>query len=1383
MVIISHRRLHLLWQSIACLCGLWLADHSLAAQTVVWSGASATNSANTNWSSAGNWSGGMPGPATNLCFFDAGAVASPGVVDNIVDASTTVFSLQYGNTNNNHTTLINPGVTLTVTNPGALNLVFVGTATDNGSGQTVTATITGAGGRLVVSGTNSGSAMVVQQGSANSGTHLATLNLAGLDTFNLTAGLLLLGGSPGSTGASNWCSGTLLLAKTNLIQLNGAAPALNAGDAYNNGGTESLQLGQSNAVYADTLTIARSKATATLQFNPVFSNNPVLWLRGVSAPAVATLAVGDFSAQSTSSSTTLGTLNVSGGTVNALVNTAYVARGQTGSGTGPCTGNLILGNGIFKVDVLNVGYLGATTAAGTVNGTVTVTNGTLAVKTNLLLAYNPGATASVTGTLNLTNATLLASTITAGGGTGKINLSGGLLVVSNALATPAAPLTSLSVNAGAILQFWVQNNWTNAAVTSLTSDHSGQLSIASLPLILAYPTTFPLISCPHGGASGIPFTLASLPGLYQGYISNDNTSLIWLVVTNGPTLPKTDVWAGGVNANWDASTLNWTSNGVPITYAEGDIVRFDDSATTGTVALTGPSPHTPAAWWVTNNQLNYTFTGPNHLASLTGLSKGGAGSVTLAESGDSFTGGITVNGGTVILDEPTGAISGGLTIATNATAQVGNNDPNGILPGGVILNNGSLIVSQSITNTVAIGISGNGSLTQNGSGTLVLSGGNTFTGGTRVLRGTLALAGSACLPNNSPVVVSGARLDVTSVTAPPQLGPLYLTNAVLNLGATPLAVAGLTLGGTTNTLNCSPASLPPIYVYPTNVTLISSAATINGNNWILGTLPAATPAYHGQLTQTGANVLLTLTNGPLAVVTASLSFSPANPGWPLNPSFCGLSYEKSTLTGHLFVVTNTSLINMFSQIAPAVLRIGGNSVDTTCWGGVSNLTAITAAQVTAFAGFVKALPTNWHVLYGINLSVNNPTNAAAEAAFAANALGSSLLGFEIGNECDLYSGNGLRPASFTYAEFLTEWQTLAGAITNTVPGWAATNGGSGWNLTGPVSADNTSGYTVPFAGNEKGVIALLSQHYYRANGQSSNSTLELLLSPDTGLPGAVTTLVNAATNNHLPYGFRMAECGSFYNGGAPNVSDAYGTALWALDFMATLAENGATGLNFHGGGGGSGYTPIADNGYTVIQARPEFYGLKLFSLLPPGNFFPAGITLSSKINFTAYGVRQTNGGICALLNNKDTTNAVQVTLNLGPAVTAAQLIALTGTNLNSTNAYTLGGAPINPDGSWAGGVQAVVPATNGQLTVTLPPISGLLLIPVLTGGPLACHLSGHQITLSWATNYLGWTLQSNAVSLLTGTAWFPVPGSPATNRLSLNLTPGETNVFYRLLAP
>ena len=106
---------------------------------------------------------------------------------------------------------------------------------------------------------------------------------------------------------------------------------------------------------------------------------------------------------------------------------------------------------------------------------------------------------------------------------------------------------------------------------------------------------------------------------------------------------------------------------------------------------------------------------------------------------------------------------------------------------------------------------------------------------------------------------------------------------------------------------------------------------------------------------------------------------------------------------------------------------------------------------------------------------------------------------------------GIRPTNFTYAQFLSQWQALAAAITNTVPGWAVTNAGNGWTLTGPPSAYNTGGYTVPFAGNEAGVISMVTQHYYRANGQSPSSTLALLLQPDTSLPGTVSTIVAAAT--------------------------------------------------------------------------------------------------------------------------------------------------------------------------------------------------------------------------------------------------------------------------------
>ena len=64
--------------------------------------------------------------------------------------------------------------------------------------------------------------------------------------------------------------------------------------------------------------------------------------------------------------------------------------------------------------------------------------------------------------MNVTNGTVLANNIIAGGGTSKITMSGGSLAVSNTLGSPAAPLTSLTVNSGATLQFWVANNLTNA---------------------------------------------------------------------------------------------------------------------------------------------------------------------------------------------------------------------------------------------------------------------------------------------------------------------------------------------------------------------------------------------------------------------------------------------------------------------------------------------------------------------------------------------------------------------------------------------------------------------------------------------------------------------------------------------------------------------------------------------------------------------------------------------------------------------------------------------------------------------------------------------------------------------------------------------------------
>jgi hypothetical protein len=445
-------------------------------------------------------------------------------------------------------------------------------------------------------------------------------------------------------------------------------------------------------------------------------------------------------------------------------------------------------------------------------------------------------------------------------------------------------------------------------------------------------------------------------------------------------------------------------------------------------------------------------------------------------------------------------------------------------------------------------------------------------------------------------------------------------------------------------------------------------------------------------------------------VHATVNFSPSNKGLPLNPAFVGLSYEKLAITTGFFTSNNVPLVKLFSLIGPAVLRIGGGTADTTCWGGLSNLTPVTASEVDAFAGFIKALPTNWSVIYGINFAVNNPSNCAAEAAYVANALGPRLLGFEIGNEPEAYPHNGIRSTNFTCADFISQWRPLAAAVTNTVPGWTVGNGGQGWVLTGPASGGNPQ-WTESFALAEAGVISQATQHYYRADGKKRGSNMALLMQPDPKLPKAVAAVVSALKPAKLPLGFREDECGSYSHGGVARVSDACGAALWSLDFMFTLALNDCQGLNFHGGGR-SPYTPLLDRKTTVLQVRPEFYGLKMFSLLPRGNVVPATVALAANINFTAYGVRQADGVFSALLNNKTTNDTVAVSVNLGRSVARAAMIELTGPSLYSTNGCTLGGASINPDGSWNGGFRAVLAASNGQLTVHVPPASAFLLKPV-----------------------------------------------------------------------
>jgi hypothetical protein len=113
--------LSLCLQNARVLAGLLAAAFLVSnahAAAIVWSGASGTD---TNWSNGNNWVGNAaPGGGDDVKFFDAGANGTAGTPNNLADGSFAgyVGSLQYGNTNGFHTTLIANGVTLNITNTG-----------------------------------------------------------------------------------------------------------------------------------------------------------------------------------------------------------------------------------------------------------------------------------------------------------------------------------------------------------------------------------------------------------------------------------------------------------------------------------------------------------------------------------------------------------------------------------------------------------------------------------------------------------------------------------------------------------------------------------------------------------------------------------------------------------------------------------------------------------------------------------------------------------------------------------------------------------------------------------------------------------------------------------------------------------------------------------------------------------------------------------------------------------------------------------------------------------------------------------------------------------------------------------------------------------------
>lgn len=451
-------------------------------------------------------------------------------------------------------------------------------------------------------------------------------------------------------------------------------------------------------------------------------------------------------------------------------------------------------------------------------------------------------------------------------------------------------------------------------------------------------------------------------------------------------------------------------------------------------------------------------------------------------------------------------------------------------------------------------------------------------------------------------------------------------------------------------------------------------------------------------------LVLAVGRASYAQANVAIYVYPEATGVVIPSNFLGLSLETLLLTSGLFPTTNPVYQQLLSQIAPGLLRIGGDSGDHTTWiGGTRSsgtpTSALTASDVDAVMTLARSV--GWKVLFELNMASSDASTDAAEASYISQD-GAGLFGFEIGNEPDDYATNGDRAFNYTLADYLAEWNSYADAVVNADPGAL---------LTGPAAAGHIGTWTSAFAARDGSRIGLLTQHWYPLGpadavpNSSQAATIPNLLSSQTHAAAATigAELQTIADSAGLPW--RMSETNSSFDGGQPGVSNVFASALWAADYMFNLASHSAAGVNFHGGAS-SAYAPITF-GSGGVTVEPLYYAMLFFRAAARGTLIPVSVNTSG-INLNTYAVLD-NGTLRVAILNEDAAQDATVQIFTGAGYTAALAMRLTAPSLASTSGVLLGGSGVAADGTWSPVQLDAINGSAGAFTVPVPSGSAVLI--------------------------------------------------------------------------
>lgn len=423
----------------------------------------------------------------------------------------------------------------------------------------------------------------------------------------------------------------------------------------------------------------------------------------------------------------------------------------------------------------------------------------------------------------------------------------------------------------------------------------------------------------------------------------------------------------------------------------------------------------------------------------------------------------------------------------------------------------------------------------------------------------------------------------------------------------------------------------------------------------------------------------------------TLTIDTRSPGYAIPSDFTGVSIFTGTQaaghrgkSGNLFSGDNTQLITLFTNSGIHHLRLGATG------GADGNEKNLDLADIDSLFAFAKA--TDIKVIYSLHAH-----DSATTAKYVWDHYRPWLDCFAFDNEPD-------------HRWDLAGWRGVVQSVTTAIPEA---------KFTGPDAAGRT--LAPNFARDEKdsGIIAYVTQHTYvggnpkKRHVTSAQQAIDSMLSQtwDTASYPALYHQVLVPVGKD-GFSVRLTESDDYVHGVA-GASDAFASALWALDYAHWWAAHAARGINFQNSEWLTTDTFHRDPAGNYL-INPKAYAIRAFDMGSHGCVEPVTMANDGGLNLTAYAVGNASNLYVTIINKEHGADARAAAVTIRPegfssADVAAMFLAAPGNNVAATNGITLGGAPITNHDAWRGQWTAMDPPENAPFTITVPATSAVVL--------------------------------------------------------------------------